>query len=85
MAWKPEIRGLWKAVVRPAPKKSHRKHVQGKEGFGYGVRKRRAGPGNTKTRDLLADGRYSEAVLDFLRATKVGAVKQGVLIWEGVY
>ena len=34
-----------------------------------------AGPGNTMVRDLVADERCTEAVVEFLRTTKVEEVK----------
>ena len=55
-------------------------HVyKGKKGFGYGVGEGRAGPGNTMIRGLLADERFLEAVLFFLKSTKVGMAKPGVI------
>ena len=41
------------------------------------VRQARARPSNTMVRDLLSDERYTEAVLRFLRDTRVGEVKAG--------
>ena len=46
-----------------------------RKGFGYKIRQARARPSNTSVRDLLSDDRYTEAVLSFLRETKVGEVK----------
>ena len=53
---------------------------KGRKGLGYRVRGG-PGPGNTITvRELLSDERYIGAVLNFLRATKVGMVKEGVIV-----
>ena len=52
---------------------------EGRKGFGYRV-KSGAGSGNTTVREFLSEERYVGAVLDFLRATKVGrAVKEEVI------
>ena len=50
-----------------------------RKGFGYRVRQARARPSNTSVRNLLSDDRYKEAVLFFLRNTRVGKVKAGVI------
>ena len=52
--------------------------IRGRKGFGYGVRtgRSRAGPGNTSMKELLADTRFTEAFLNFLKATSVGKVKE---------
>ena len=80
-AWKKEIRELWKAVSEGVGHSERREgHVlKGKKGFGYGVRKGNKGPGNTTIRELLGDERYTEAVVEFLRVTKVGQVKEGMI------
>lgn len=41
------------------------------------------GPANTPTGDLLADGRFAEAVLTFLKDTKGSNVKEGLLQRRG--
>ena len=51
---------------------------KGRKGFGYGVRCG-AGPGNAATMELLPEEQCVAAVLDFLRATKVGMVKEGAI------
>ena len=51
--------------------------TKSREGLGYHV-KQTAGPGNTAIRDLL-DERFTETLLKFLRAARVGGVKAGVL------
>ena len=50
-----------------------------RKGFGFHVRGARARPSNTTVSELLSEGRYTEAVLDFLRNTRVGEVKAGVI------
>ena len=50
-----------------------------RKGFGFHVRQARARPSNVTVRELLSDGRYTGAVLDFLEKTKVGEVKAGVI------
>ena len=50
-----------------------------RKGFGLHVRQARARPSNTTVRELLSNDKYTEAVLDFLRKTKVGMVKEGVI------
>ena len=52
---------------------------KGRKGFGYRVRQARARPSNTSVRELLSNDRYTEAVLGFLRNTRVGEVKAGVI------
>ena len=74
---------LWKSVgeaMMKEGKQSERKsgHVyNGLKGFGYGGKGGRAGPGNTAVRKLLEDERFTEAVAEFLRSTKV---KKGVVV-----
>ena len=53
---------------------------KGKKGFGYGVKGGKAGPGNTAIRDLLADERFTEAVVGFLGLPKQGKSK---MEWSG--
>lgn len=50
-----------------------------KERMGLGGVRLTPGPGNTTVGELLSDERYTEAVMDFLRKTKVGEVKSGVI------
>ena len=50
-----------------------------RRGFGYLVRQTRARPSNTASRNLLSDDRYTDAVLRFLAAARVGTVKEGAL------
>ena len=48
-----------------------------RKGFGYRVRQAKARPSNTLVRHLLSDRRYTEAVLEFIGATRVGGVEGG--------
>ena len=50
-----------------------------RKGFGLHVRQARARPSNTTIRELLSNSKYSDAVLEFLRRTRVGEVKEGVI------
>jgi hypothetical protein len=56
-----------------------RDRLKSRKGFGYRVRQARARPSNTSITDLLSDDRYTEAVLAFLGATRVGEVRRGVI------
>ena len=78
-AWTKEMGGLWTAVVSASGRREGRDHPGSRNGFGYRVRQARARPSNTSIRDLLSDDRYTETVLGFLEATRVGEVKQGVM------
>ena len=49
-----------------------------RKGFGFHIRQARTRPSNT-VRELLSNNRYTEAVLEFLRKTRVGEVKDGVI------
>ena len=51
-----------------------------RKGFGFVSRENRVRPGNCTVGRLLGDPRFTEAVLDFLRSTKVGIVKKGVIV-----
>ena len=53
--------------------------LKSRKGFGYRFRQARARLSNTTVRDLLSDDRYTDAVLGFLGATRVGEVKGGVI------
>ena len=83
--WKDEIRLLWAEVAEvgkdrgkgrgPGPKKS-------RKGFGlYATGS--PGPGSLSVKDLLAGSRFADAVLKFLKSTKVGSVKAGILDKRG--
>ena len=50
-----------------------------RKGFGYRVRQARARPSNTSVRELLSNERYTDAVLKFLRDSKVGKFKEDVI------
>ena len=75
MAWKPEIRFLWKRVGEASLEKSgvgkKRHRYKGKKSFFVGAAGM-AGPGNTSIKKLLSDSRYAGAVLDFLKSTRWG-------------
>ena len=47
-----------------------------RKGFGYDIRKTQASPA---IRDLLGSERFTEAVLAFLKDTRVGLIKEGIL------
>ena len=47
-----------------------------RKGFGFRARQAKAKPGNTSVRGLLSDDRYTEAVLVFLAAARVGEVEE---------
>ena len=73
--WRREIRTLRKEVGQVGGKKEGEERVgKGRKGFGYRVRCG-TGPGNTTVEELLSGERNVAAVLDFLRATRVGMVK----------
>ena len=55
-----------------------------RKGFRYGVWQV-PGPGNTSIKELLAEDRYVDAVLHFLKAMKVGEVKAGVIAGHEVH
>ena len=81
---KREITELWSEVGRISGKRGEKEDRDGgpfksRKGFGLHVRQARARPSNTTIRELLSNSRYSEAVLDFLRKTRVGEVKEGVV------
>ena len=76
--WTREIRELW-ATVEEASGGRTGDQFKSRTGFGYRVRQARARPSNTPIRDLLSDDRYSDAVVAFLGATRVGEVRQGVV------
>ena len=78
--WKKEIKELWKEVGEASGKRGgHATDFKSRKGFGYRVKEAKARPSNTPIRELLSDDRYTEAVLAFLKATKVGEVKAGVI------
>ena len=54
-----------------------------RKGFGYNV-KGRNGPGDTTIREFLGRREVREAVLEFLRSTKVGMLKSGAVRKEEV-
>ena len=86
-AWKKEIRELWKRVgeissdSRDAGDNFSKKgSKRRKKGFGFFSQKYRVRPGNCTVGKLMSDPRFTEAVLNFLEDTQVGAVKKGVIV-----
>ena len=82
MAWKAEIRELWKSVGEASSDgmvPGVFRRFKGKKG----IRTGRPGPGNTPVRKLLSDHRFTEAVVSFLRNTAVGRAKKGVVVGRG--
>ena len=78
--WEKEIRELWEAVGRASGARDDTgEPFKSRKGFGYRIRQARARPSNTSVGDLLSDDRFSGAVLDFLRSTRVGEVREGVI------
>lgn len=76
IAWRGEIRELWKGVGLVRKKRPGAGRIgSGRKGFRYGVCQG-AGPGNTNVRELLPNERCT---LEFLRATKVGEIKSGII------
>lgn len=80
-AWTKEIKELWAAVGEASRGRAQASEdrFRGTRGFGYRVRQARERLSNTSIRGLLSDDRYTEAVLGFLGATRVGEVKTGVI------
>ena len=61
-------------------KREHgRNRLRSRKSFGYGVRQSRARPSNTTVRDLLSNERYTEAVLRFLKETRMEEVKEEII------
>lgn len=56
-----------------------REYTQKQEGFQLAGQAGQGEAENTTIRDLLSDDLYTEAVLDFLRATRVGEFKEGAI------
>ena len=79
-AWTTEIKELWTAVGKASGRRERSgESFKSRRGFGYRVRQAVARPSNTSIRDLLSNDRYTEAVLGFLRNTRVGEVKVGAI------
>ena len=79
-AWTKEIRRLWTAVGEASGGRDEAEPGFGSsKGYGYRVRQARAKPSNTSVRDLLSDDRYTEAVLGFIGAIRVGEVKRRII------
>ena len=58
---------------------SSRKQVQGKERVRGSNREEESNPGNTSIRKLFSEEGYHEAILEFLKNTSVGRLKERVL------
>ena len=87
--WKKEIKELWKKVgecsnvdgdSKSEKAEGRNNRRKRKKGFGFVVRENRVRPGNCTVGRLLGDTRFTEAVLDFLRCTKVGLIKKGTIV-----
>lgn len=82
----PGLEGSDQGAMGEAPgKRGDRRHEfhgrwKSKKGFGYQVRSSVTRSSNTPVWELLADERFTEAVLEFIRNTRVGRVKAGVVI-----
>lgn len=85
LTWKKEIRALWREVGDISGSRSKSGEAKedvsrkGRKGFGHMERQARAMPRNTTIRELLAHDKCTEAVVRFLKATKIGNVKDGAL------
>ena len=79
--WIVEIRELWRAAGSIA---CRRKRPEGtgvhesRKSFGYAVRCSSARPCNLAIRGLLSDDRFTRAIMDPPKSTKVRAVRSGV-------
>ena len=74
---------LWKRVGEASIKENmqgrrYEGRYKGRKGFYLGFRGG-AGPANMSVKRLLPDGRFMDAVIDFLKTTKIRDVKSGVL------
>lgn len=68
----------WKEVAGQGQGQESRWFFQEQEGLRLDVRKAKVGPSNASIRDLLRNELFTEAVLDFLQATRVGTAKEGI-------
>ena len=73
VAWKKEIRELWKRVGEVSDK-----------GRRSGLLKIMRRPGNTPIKSLLPEERFIGPVLDLLKSTGVGMIKEGVVLSSGM-
>lgn len=76
--WKTEIRKLWRTVGSIAGRRECPEATaiyKSRKGFGYSVRCSTVRPRNLSIQDLLSDDRFTGAVVDFLKDTKVRAVR----------
>ena len=84
-AWKEEIKELWREVGRISKTDERAGNMyKGRKGFflGWQERQHRAvrRPGNASVKGLLGEERFIPVVLNFLRRTDVGKLKEGVVI-----
>ena len=78
MAWKTEIRQLWKTVGDISGEADdRRRRSKGSKGFMPGPSRGRIRPGNCSVDRLFGDPRFTEAVLKFLADTGMGTIKRG--------
>lgn len=75
IAWTGKIRELWQKAGDASGKREDKEEcaLKSKKGFGFRVRQAE----QHMIRDLLSDGRYTEAVQAFLKATRVGEFEGG--------
>ena len=84
-----EIKKLWRGVAEASGSKCEMRgrSCNGKRGsyLGWIGERERAirRPGNTPIRELMSDRSFTEALLIFLRSTKVGRIKEGVVLSSG--
>lgn len=50
-----------------------------RKGFGYQVKPSAARPSNTSVWEFLAEERYADAVVKFIKDTRVGEIRAGVV------
>ena len=81
VVWRKEIRELWNTVgeISGIDRRESRGVRRGRRGFVLGEAGERRWIrrlGNASARGLMSDKRFTEVVLDFLRNTKVGKIKE---------
>ena len=52
---------------------------ESRKGFGYAIRMAKARSSNVSTNDLTGNESFPETILEFIRNTRVGIIKDGVL------
>ena len=63
--------------------KGQRGPLKSRRGFGHGVRKVRRRLSNTAIKGLLGSELFTDAILEFLRSTRVGTIKEWVALNKG--